>query len=127
MSVQTRARALHRLTGGTFSSMIFIHSKLAPSMTWAMAWALQSFPVGSLDTASLFWGRMAGLRGLIRAELEKRSFSSQRPCRQGRIAKGHREKVGLRNIGQGDRADLSAPRNLPIIWLLASMPVEEGF
>lgn len=56
---------------------------------------------------------MAGLHGLIRAELEKGPLSSQKPCRQGKTAKGYREKVGLRNIGQGDSADLSAPETSP--------------
>lgn len=56
---------------------------------------------------------MAGLRGLIRAELEKGPLSSQRPCRQAETAKGYREKVELRNIGQGDSADLSAPETCP--------------
>lgn len=74
---------------------------------------LQSFPVGSLDIASLFWGKMARLHGLVRAELEKGLFSSQRPCGQGEISKGYTEEVRQRNIGQGDSADLGIPETCP--------------
>jgi len=85
---------------------------------------LQSFPVGRLDRASLFWGKTAGLCRLVRTELEKGPFFSQKPCRQGETTKGYREKVGLRDTGRGDSTDLSAPETCPSYSFL---PAEEGF
>lgn len=74
---------------------------------------LQSFPVGSLDIASLLGGKMARLHRLIRAELEKGPLSSQKPCRQGKTSKGYKETVRLRDFGQGDSADLGVPEACP--------------
>lgn len=65
---------------------------------------------------------MAGLCGLIKAELDQ--SPSLEALNTSKTAKGYREKVRLRNTGQGESADL---RNLPITRLLVGVPKEEVF